>query len=526
MDPRPSLNDRVARTPHPCQPDDGRRPMKSATSGAPMSRPSLSLAALLAALPLQTFAAPASLATAAPSAAEEPADAATLRALSERLRALEQRLGNPVTTADTTASNDGLATLDQRLRVLERKLELQQDDATAKAQSAPVISLGEKGLAVRSADTQFEIKLRGTVQADLRQYSGDDGAAVNDTFLFRRIRPTLEGSLGPLLGFRLTPEFAGDSATVIDAYIDVRFNPAYTLRVGKLKGPIGLERLQSANAIALIERGFPTELAPNRDIGAQLQGELAAGRVNYAIGVFNGAPDGRDSPTVDADDNVEYAGRVFFEPWKNSASGLSGLGFGLAASSGVKEGSGNNFLPRYRTPGQNTFFNYRAAVTADGKHTRLSPQAYYYRNAFGLLGEYIRSEQEVWLPGNAASRIDLENTAWQLTGSWVLTGEDASYKGVVRPAHPFVPGGDGFGALELVARYGELDVDDDAFPRYADRSLSATRSRAWGVGLNWYLSANLKLVFNHTRASFDGGAPLSADRPDEKTFFSRVQVSF
>jgi phosphate-selective porin OprO/OprP len=108
----------------------------------------------------------------------------------------------------------------------------------------------------------------------------------------------------------------------------------------------------------------------------------------------------------------------------------------------------------------------------------------------------------------------------------VLTGEDASYRGVLKPAHPFALDGEGWGAFELVARYGELDIDEDAFPLYADAALSARRARAWGLGLNWYLNANLKLVFNHTHASFDGGAPLGADREDEQVTSTRVQVAF
>jgi phosphate-selective porin OprO/OprP len=457
-----------------------------------------------------------------PTEAALRAEVDALRARLEQLEARLQQLGPPPSSASDPAA---LVAQDQRLRVVERKLELQQEDALAKAPTTPVLAIGDKGLSVKTPKGDFEIKLRGTVQADYRGFFGDDAIPLNDGFLFRRIRPSLEGSLGSLIGFRLTPEFAGDSATVIDAYVDVRFDPRYTLRVGKLKGPVGLERLQSASALALIERGFPTELAPNRDLGAQLQGDLFAARVNYAIGLFNGAPDGRDAPTVDADDNLEYAARVFFEPWKNDANALSGLGFGLAASAGEKDGAGNNFLPRYRTPGQNVFFSYRAPVTAHGEHTRWSPQLYYYRNAFGLQAEYIESEQELLLPGVASSRIDLAHDAWQLTGSWVLTGEDAGYKGVVKPNRPFDTGG-GWGAFELVGRYGELDVDGDAFPRYADPSVSATASEAWGIGLNWFLSSNLKLAFNHTRARFEGGAPGGADREDEKTIFSRVQVAF
>jgi len=458
-------------------------------------------------------------------AAGEAALRAEIAALRARLEALEARLEALPAAASPSATATPEAQ-DQRLRVVERKLELQQEDLAAKAPTTPQLSLDDKGLALKTPGNGFELKLRGVAQADYRGFVDDDALPLNDTFLWRRVRPTLEGQLGPLLAFRLTPEFAGDSATIVDAYLDLRFDPRYTLRVGKMKGPVGLERMQSAGALALVERGFPTELAPNRDLGAQLQGELAAGRVGYAAGVFNGAPDGRDAPTTDADNNLELAARVFFEPWRNDANALSGLGFGLAGSAGEKDGSGNAFLPRYRTPGQNVFFAYRNAVAAHGEHVRWTPQAYWYRNAFGLQAEYIESEQEVLLPGIAGARTELAHQAWQLTGSWVVTGEDAGYRGVARPQRPFALGSDGWGAFELVARYGELDVDDDSFPLYADPNSAATRSRAWGLGLNWYLTPNLKLAFNHTRADFEGGAAGGADREDEKTYFSRVQVAF
>jgi phosphate-selective porin OprO/OprP len=475
-----------------------------------MSHPrSILAAALLAALPSAAFAADATV------------DAATLQALIERLDRLEARLG-AAPPAAPAADADAVAALTQRLAILERKLELADEAAAAKAPTTPVVAVNEKGLSAKTPDGAFEIKLRGNVQVDQRAFFGDDGPA-NDTFLARRIEPILEGSLGPLIGFRLKADFAGDAPSLAEAYADLRFDPAYTLRVGKFKSPVGLERLQSSSSLAMIERSFPTEIAPNQDIGVQLQGELADATVSYAVGVFNGTADGRDSPTTDADDNVEYAGRIFFEPWKNDANALSGLGFGLGASAGDKEGSGNNFLPRYRTPGQQAFFQYRSAVVADGRHVRWSPQAYFYRNQFGVLGEYIRSAQEVVVGG---TRETLDNDAWQLTASWVLSGEDAGYRGVAKPAHPFALDGDGWGAFELVGRVGELDIDDDAFPLFADASSAASRARMWGVGLNWYLNTNLKLVFNHTHTSFDGGATASGDRPEEDTFFSRVQVAY
>jgi len=462
-------------------------------------------------------------------AAQAPAPKLTLEALAARVAQLEQQLAEREAPPPASAENEALK---QRVAILERQLELQDETAASSKASAPVFTVNDKGVAAKSADGAYEFRLRGTVQADQRSFIEGDGAGPsgaggqNDSFLFRIVRPSLEGSIGKLLAFKLTPDFATDSPSLVDAYVDLRFDPRYTLRVGKFNGPIGLERLQSSSALAMVERGFPTELAPNRDIGVQLQGEFAEGRVSYAAGVFNGAPDGRDAIASDPDDEVEFEGRVFFEPWKNQANALSGLGFGLAGSVGDKRGLGNNFLPRYRTPGQNIFFNYRASVLADGEHQRLSPQFYYYRHRLGLLGEWISSQQEVQLGANAATHATLENQAWQLTGSWVLSGEDASYRGVVKPAHPFAIDGEGWGAWELVARYGELRIDEDAFPVYADPGTSARRSRAWGLGINWYLNSNLKLVMNWTEADFDGGALAGTDRESEQALFSRLQVSF
>ena len=445
--------------------------------------------------------------------------------IAERLRIVERSLG--------IAPTDGtdLAELDRRLRAVELGLD-QRDRQAAFATApppapenkpAPEITLAaDKGASIRSADGSVQLKLGALVQADNRVFIDDDQRPQNDSFLWRRIRPTLEGSWGELAGFRITPEFAGDSASIVDAWVDLKFSPAATLRVGKVKGPVALERLQGGGATAFIERGFPTELAPNRELGVQLQGALANAKLNYVVGVYNGAPDGRDSPTTNPDNDYEFAGRLFLEPWKGGDGALSGLGFGIAASTGDKHGAGNSFLPRYRTPGQATFFSYLASAAADGGHTRWSPQAYWYAGPVGVLGEYIRSSQDI-VDTASGSRASLDHSAWQLTGSWVLTGEQASYRGV-RPNHPFARDG-GWGAFELVARYGELDIDDAAFPLFASASASASEATAWTLGLNWYLTGNLKLVANYAQAGFDGGAA-GADREDEKTFFTRAQFSF
>ncbi|MGH8031061.1 MAG: OprO/OprP family phosphate-selective porin [Luteimonas sp.] len=497
-------------------------PLPQPLPGPPPYLPRAARPASSLALALGVSAALASHCAAAQTTAAPP----TVEELARRLQALEQRYGTgDAASAPTTPAADANRALDQRLRILERRLELADAAAAAKAASTPTVTASpQQGLSVKSPAGDAEVKLRTLVQLDGRFFTGDDAVPQNDGFLLRRVRPTLEGTLGTWLGFRLTPEFAGDSATLLDAYIDLKFDPRATLRLGKFTAPVGLERLQSASSNALQELGLPTELVPNREIGVQLQGEFAGSTLNYAIGIYNGTVDGRDAVTSNPDDDLEVAARVFVEPWKNSGGALAGLGFGIAGTQGDKHGVGNNYLPRYRTPGQVQFFNYRTAIAADGAQTRWSPQAWYYRNTLGLLAEYVSSEQEVLNPASGA-RAALDNRAWQVVGSVVLTGEDASYRGVIAPNHPFTPGAAGWGAFEVAARYGTLDIDDAAFPLFADPNAVASSARSWGVGLNWYLTANFKLVANYTQTRFEDGIS-GGDREDEKALFTRAQFSF
>src|SRR3546814_474667 len=175
--------------------------------------------------------------------------------------------------------------LDQRVRVLERQLEIQQEDASASARKTATVSASDKGFAIQSADKAFQFKLRGLLQFDGRFYLDDKAPRTNDGFLLRRVEPTFELTFNKILFFRIQPNFAPDSATVSDAYGELRLNPAFNVRAGKFKAPIVLENLQSSSATTFNERGLPNELGPNRDYGRseehtyELQSQM---RISYA----------------------------------------------------------------------------------------------------------------------------------------------------------------------------------------------------------------------------------------------------
>lgn len=416
--------------------------------------------------------------------------------------------------------------LDQKIRILERKDELDKETGAEKAKTATSATSGRDGFSLRSADGAYQLKIRGYVQLDGRFFFDDEQRPANDTFILRRVRPIFEGTVFKIFDFRIMPDFGGGTTVLQDAYLDARFSPKIKVRAGKFKPPVGLERLQSGSEILFVERGLPTNLVPNRDLGVQLFGDLARGNVSWAAGVFNGVPDG-SSGDLDNNDGKDYAARLFFQPFLADNGPWKGLGFGVAASTGDQEGTlASTSLAGYRTPGQQTFFSYRSdgtaagTVIADGERFRLSPQGHLYRGPFGLLAEYAVSRQEV---RRADVSAELENTAWQVQASWVFGGEP-SFR-AVSPKKPFDREAGTWGALEIKARYGRLEVDEDTFPVFANPASAAEAADEWGIGLNWYLNRNVRVALDYERTEFDGGAS-SGDREDENILFSRFQIAF
>ncbi|HEV2853449.1 MAG TPA: porin [Thermoanaerobaculia bacterium] len=436
----------------------------------------------------------------------------------------------PQTPQPPQTVEERLDELDQKIRVLDRKNELDKEAAAEKAKTAGQAAAGKDGFSLKSADGNFVLKLRGYTHFDGRFFQSDDQRPATDTFTLRRVRPILEGTVYKIFDFRIMPDFGGGQTVLQDAYLEARFNPAFRVRAGKFKPPVGLERLQSATEILFVERAFPTNLVPNRDLGIQLSGDVAGGIATWAVGVFNGVPDG-GSADGDTNDDKDYAARIFFQPFVTGTGPFKNLGFGVAGSTGKQEGTvAAPNLPSFRTPGQQTFFSYRSdgtapnTVIASGDRTRLSPQAYLYTGPFGLLAEYVTSKQAV---RRGTVERDLENRAWQVAASWVLSGGEPTYRSV-NPKRFFDPAAGTWGAFEIAARYHKQEIDEAAFPFFANLASSASEAEAWAVGFNWYFNRNLRLMFDYEDTSFTGGSNVSdgGDREDEKIFFSRFQIAF
>jgi phosphate-selective porin OprO/OprP len=452
---------------------------------------------------------------------------------------------------------------EQSARITDRKLELLEEKLDASAKEAPVVNAGEGGFFLRSADKRTFVQLRGLLQLDTRWFFNNDAVANNvafndnDSILIRRFRPELGGTLVGLADFLFSPDFAGASTTIFDAYVDVHPFSWLRLRVGKQKTPLGLERLQSEGAFPFLERALDQNLTPGRDIGAALWGEVAGGILTYNLGFWDGFPDnsnnsGGASPDGDTDHAKDFIGRILLQPLK-TVSDAGALGVGFAVSTGNRKGrppvnGGISLVPTYRSAGQLSIFTYAVGPATDTtgaqttfahlRETHLNPQLYYYYGPFGVLAEAVWAKQGVQR-GN--STADLTNVAYHVSANYVLGGK-ASYDGSV-PDHPFDPAAGYFGALEVAARYDGLLIDDATFDKsnpaggsyakgYANPTSVVSKAQGWTGAVVYSPSRTLRFLLNYEQTFFtDGGAAdpvtkLATDRKTENVLLGRVHVKF
>jgi phosphate-selective porin OprO/OprP len=456
---------------------------------------------------------------------------ARLDALERRVEQLEKRVDAALSATGAAPSPNAVATAitvaeTSRLDEIEQKLQILQHNANVK--QGPTVTAGRDTFSITSPDRTFRLRVGGHLQLDSKSFPDNTGHLLTDTFNIRRARPIFEGSLGNYVDFRYMPDFGNGQSLVYDAYADVKLHPSFVLRGGKFKTPLGLEVLQNDADRTFIESGLPSDLIPNRDEGFEVYGDLAH-RLSYQVAVVNGAPDGAniDSSTHSGKDIV---GRVFATPFATSGpAALNGLGFGIAAAGGPQdEGAALPFLRS--TGGQAVFFSYGTSIVtpfADGRRVNYVPQLYYYKGPFGLMAEYASSTQKVGANVNhQLAEYNFSNRAWQVAGSWLLTGEKKSYRTVVPRRALESASNPGFGAWELVARYTELNVDPLAFASgFADPTKSARTARAWVVGANWYLNFFTKLQFEYEQTTFEQGA-LHGNRPTEHVIQERLQIAF
>src|ERR1019366_6237649 len=148
---------------------------------------------------------------------------------------------------------------------------------------------------------------------------------AKDTFTIRRLRAIASGSIYHDYDYFVQTDFASgitssttNNAFLTDAYLRIHYFPKFQVQAGKFKEPVSLEISPQDNYLWFLERGFASELAPNRDVGVEVRGNLFNSALNYWAGAFNGIPDGGNGDVEVADNSKDVVARIFAFPFKNT----------------------------------------------------------------------------------------------------------------------------------------------------------------------------------------------------------------
>jgi hypothetical protein len=179
--------------------------------------------------------------------------------------------------------------------------------ATPKPYSPP-FEVGWKDGKTTIRSKNAELNLSNRVQVRFTHEDLDPESSSQperDSFRLRRMKTKMDGwAYTKDLTYELQVNFA-DSANVLeDANVNYDFTrgkKAAMLKIGQYKVPFGRQELTSSGSQQFVDRSTVSNtFARGRDIGVQLWGTPAAGKLDWRVGVFNG--NGRTVSRNDNDD--------------------------------------------------------------------------------------------------------------------------------------------------------------------------------------------------------------------------------
>jgi phosphate-selective porin OprO/OprP len=433
-------------------------------------------------------------------------------------------------------------------------LQKQVQDAKAQAAAANAAAVnaggGDLDLKVKwkgapelsSADEKkFKFRVRGRVETDYNNIDQDTPITfapdISATAL-RRARLGVEGVMFYDFKYVFEVDFAGDTTAVKDAYLQYTGLPVY-LTLGNFKTYNSLEHLTSANYITFMERAaFIEAFGIDRLIGAGAsysrdQFTLSAGIFGESVSstpFFSGFP---------GDENLAFAARGTVAPINREVNGVNQV---LHFGASVRQrdvGDDQPFLS-YRARAADLFLANRFVNTGNiGDSDFLwALEAAAVWGPLSVQGEY--AQLDVDLPGGDLIRRnppppgpnpfigvpDPSYDGWYVDASYFLTGETRPYKDGrferVKVKNPVTwSKGTGWGAWQIAGRYDVLNLSDTAFNNAGgcrNTSLGVNTltgavpasiaecgdQETWLVGVNWYLTDYVKLMFNYTESNFSG----------------------
>ncbi len=405
---------------------------------------------------------------------------------------------------------------------------------------------GDDGFRIATTDDEIELRIRAMSQVDSRVYQQRNQSPVSGGIFNPRSRIYFEGQFSKPIKYEFSFQNFYDTVQLLDAYLDFSYDPRFAVRIGRYKNPHTYEfyRIHIWDLLAPERSLFANNFEANRRFGVMAHGDLFQNRVEYAVGSFNGA---RNS-FQEFNNSQDVSAFLNFKPfYNNEGSFLRDLQVGGSVDAGNENNPLNPAVLKLSTSPSGVALSSNSAVnTANvpflafnnnvrelGERALWELHVAYYYKGLTLLAAWDSGFQNYGFGSGTATspQVKVPTSGYFVQAGYIVTGETIRDRTLIDPLRPFDlrKGRFGLGALELTARFSELELGKQVFTGgLADPNLWTRQAQMTDVGFNWYLNKFVKVYFDWEHGVF--GTPVQY-RPGslQKTsdlFWARFQVYF
>lgn len=378
-----------------------------------------------------------------------------------------------------------------------------------------------EGFAVEYGDGDFIFGIGGRLELDANFFFGEDKTRLGNGVEIRRARLGVFGTMWRVWDYNLEVSFGGNQVSIADAYI--RFNgfQPLPLTLGQDEvffsiGSLTSDRWQVFQERAMIINAFVgNKLMGRRRLGVSALTHWDAWTVSggfYGGGIGNGARQ--------FDESWGTAGRVTFAPITVATDPSD-----EAATRVLHFGGSAYYRDFGHKPGL-TFASYPAAHQAPSLVNTgvisgaedillLGGEVSAVWGSFHAQGEYIHARV-----GRKNGLPDPDFDGWYVQAGYFLTGDSRHYDEEEAEFERVFPEQGGWGAWEIAARYGTIDLTDSGILGGVERNFT--------VALNWWATSTILFRLNYIHARTDPTSIAAGVGVDEaiNAVTLRAQVAF
>jgi phosphate-selective porin OprO/OprP len=380
------------------------------------------------------------------------------------------------------------------------------------------------GLKFKTGDGNFEGAIGGRIYFVYRHVfeRRDTGTTNANSFLIDTARFQLDGTFFKEFYYRLEGEAGkNDDFRIKDTYIGWRGIENHSLQFGAFKEPFGMEHTTSSRFNDFTERSLVDRLVPAHDIGMMWSSSFAEKVVGAELGFFNG--NGRQAAAqAENNDEKDICARLRITPFRAGENEwLKQLRLGVAMTYGDVD---NLALGDVTGADFSNLTMIDFTGTEDGVRTRMGLEFSWLMGPMSVRAEYVTMNREVVT--GPADREDFDTDAYYLQFTYLLTGETKTLENRIVPKKNFSVKDGNWGAWELALRLASLDASDGEDVGVVGAGANQEIQEIT-VGVNWWMTPNVRLMFNYEMFNMDEEVANGGDPIDDQTiFYTRFQIDF